>query len=379
MLINKPFTFDRVIRLLIGLTVVFLLFLLLKRLSDVLLPFLIAWLVAYLLDPIVRFFQYKLKLKNRILSVVVTLILLLAVVFGAGLEVVNLVSDEIKVLYEITSKYSEHLYLSSIIPLSWQKEINAYFLSMNLNDVLHNKEILNMIKSAVPQVWNVVNGSFNLLLSLTVGLVVLMYTVFILIDYDHITDGMLKIIPSKYQPIVTEVLSDLESGMNSYFRGQSLVALIVGILFAIGFSIINLPMAIVFGLFIGLLTLVPYLKVIALIPAALLGVLQYVETSSNISTIFLSIAIVFIVIQIIEDMVLVPGIMGKVTGLNPAVILLALSVWGSLMGIVGLIIALPLTTLIISYYKRFVLNDSEPVATAQEEDQDDNFSVNDDI
>lgn len=379
MLINKPFTFDRVIRLLIGLTVVFLLFLLLKRLSDVLLPFLIAWLVAYLLDPIVRFFQYKLKLKNRILSVVVTLILLLAVVFGAGLEVVNLVSDEIRVLYEITSKYSEHLYLSSIIPLSWQKEINAYFLSMNLNDVLHNKEILNMIKSAVPQVWNVVNGSFNLLLSLTVGLVVLMYTVFILIDYDHITDGMLKIIPSKYQPIVTEVLSDLESGMNSYFRGQSLVALIVGILFAIGFSIINLPMAIVFGLFIGLLTLVPYLKVIALIPAALLGVLQYVETSSNISTIFLSIAIVFIVIQIIEDMVLVPGIMGKVTGLNPAVILLALSVWGSLMGIVGLIIALPLTTLIISYYKRFVLNDSEPVATAQEEDQDDNFSVNDDI
>lgn len=379
MLINKPFTFDRVIRLLIGLTVVFLLFLLLKRLSDVLLPFLIAWLVAYLLDPIVRFFQYKLKLKNRILSVVVTLILLLAFVFGAGLEVVNLVSDEIKVLYEITSKYSEHLYLSSIIPLSWQKEINAYFLSMNLNDVLHNKEILNMIKSAVPQVWNVVNGSFNLLLSLTVGLVVLMYTVFILIDYDHITDGMLKIIPSKYQPIVTEVLSDLESGMNSYFRGQSLVALIVGILFAIGFSIINLPMAIVFGLFIGLLTLVPYLKVIALIPAALLGVLQYVETSSNISTIFLSIAIVFIVIQIIEDMVLVPGIMGKVTGLNPAVILLALSVWGSLMGIVGLIIALPLTTLIISYYKRFILNDSEPVTTTQEEVQDDNFSVNDDI
>lgn len=379
MLITKPFTFDRVIRLLIGLTVVFLLFLLLKRLSDVLLPFLIAWLVAYLLDPIVRFFQYKLKLKNRILSVVVTLLLLLAVIFGAGLEVVNLISDEIKVLYEITSKYSEHLYLSSIIPLSWQKEISAYFLSMNLNDVLHNKEMLNMIKSAVPQVWNVVNGSFNLLFSLTVGLVVLMYTIFILIDYDNITDGMLKIIPSKYQAIVTEVLSDLESGMNSYFRGQSLVALIVGILFAIGFSIINLPMAIVFGLFIGLLTLVPYLKVIALIPAALLGVLQYVETSTSISTIFLSIAIVFIVIQIIEDMVLVPGIMGKVTGLNPAVILLALSVWGSLMGIVGLIIALPLTTLVISYYKRFILNDSEPDNVSQEGPVSDNISVNEDI
>ena len=184
-----------------------------------------------------------------------------------------------------------------------------------------------------------------------------MYTVFILIDYDRITDGMLKIIPGKYQSIITEVLSDLQAGMNSYFRGQSLVALIVGILFAIGFSIIGLPMAIVFGLFIGALTMVPYLKIIALIPAALLGVLQYVEASKSISTIFISIAVVFIVVQVFEDMFLTPAIMKRVTGLNPAVILLALSVWGSLMGIVGLIIALPLTTLIISYYKRFVLND----------------------
>ena len=357
MLTTKPFTFDRVIRLLIGLTVVVLLFLLLKRLSDVLLPFLIAWLIAYMLDPIVRFFQFKLRFKNRILSVAVTLILLLAVIYGVGFELVALITDEVKKVIEITSKYSDKLYVSSIIPIEWQNEINSYFLSMNLNDLLQNKEIMNMVKSAATQVWHVLDGSVNLLLSLTVSLVVLMYTVFILIDYDRITDGMLKIIPGKYQSIITEVLSDLQAGMNSYFRGQSLVALIVGILFAIGFSIIGLPMAIVFGLFIGALTMVPYLKIIALIPAALLGVLQYVEASKSISTIFISIAVVFIVVQVFEDMFLTPAIMKRVTGLNPAVILLALSVWGSLMGIVGLIIALPLTTLIISYYKRFVLND----------------------
>ena len=357
MLTTKPFTFDRVIRLLIGLTVVVLLFLLLKRLSDVLLPFLIAWLIAYMLDPIVRFFQFKLRFKNRILSVAVTLILLLAVIYGVGFELVALITDEVKKVIEITSKYSDKLYVSSIIPIEWQNEINSYFLSMNLNDLLQNKEIMNMVKSAAPQVWHVLDGSVNLLLSLTVSLVVLMYTVFILIDYDRITDGMLKIIPGKYQSIITEVLNDLQAGMNSYFRGQSLVALIVGILFAIGFSIIGLPMAIVFGLFIGALTMVPYLKIIALIPAALLGVLQYVEASKSISTIFISIAVVFIVVQVFEDMFLTPAIMKRVTGLNPAVILLALSVWGSLMGIVGLIIALPLTTLIISYYKRFVLND----------------------
>ena len=69
--------------------------------------------------------------------------------------------------------------------------------------------------------------------------------------------------------------------------------------------------------------------------------------------------IVFLVVQGTQDLFLVPKIMGKAMGLNPAVILLSLSIWGSLLGIVGMIIALPITTLLISYYKRFVLNNEE--------------------
>jgi predicted PurR-regulated permease PerM len=68
---------------------------------------------------------------------------------------------------------------------------------------------------------------------------------------------------------------------------------------------------------------------------------------------------VFAVVQAIQDMYLTPRIMGRVMGLNPAIILLSLSVWGSLLGIIGLIIALPLTTLLISYYRRFVLNETD--------------------
>ena len=67
--------------------------------------------------------------------------------------------------------------------------------------------------------------------------------------------------------------------------------------------------------------------------------------------------IVFLVVQGIQDLFLVPKIMGKAMGLNPAVILLSLSIWGSLLGIVGMIIALPVTTLLISYYKRFVIRE----------------------
>jgi len=71
----------------------------------------------------------------------------------------------------------------------------------------------------------------------------------------------------------------------------------------------------------------------------------------------LALLIVIVIVQIVQDLFLTPKIMGKMTGLNPALILLSLSVWGSLLGIVGMIIALPMTTLILSYYKRFVLND----------------------
>ena len=145
--------------------------------------------------------------------------------------------------------------------------------------------------------------------------------------------------------------------MNSYFRGQSLIALIVGILFSIGFLIIDFPLAIGLGLFIGLLNLVPYLQLIGLIPTIALALMKSLETGQSFWVILLMALAVFAVVQTIQDMYLTPRIMGKVMGLNPAVILLSLSIWGSLLGFIGLIIALPLTTLCLSYYRRFVLKE----------------------
>jgi predicted PurR-regulated permease PerM len=71
--------------------------------------------------------------------------------------------------------------------------------------------------------------------------------------------------------------------------------------------------------------------------------------------IMLSALIVFAVVQTIQDTILTPKIMGHVTGLNPAIILLSLSIWGSLLGILGMVIALPMTTLLITYYQRYVI------------------------
>jgi predicted PurR-regulated permease PerM len=354
---TKPFTFDRTIRILIGLTVIVLLFFIVKRLSSVLLPFLIAWLIAYLLQPSVRFFQYKLKLKSRILSILCTLLLFLGGLGGLIMGLTPMVSNEITKMSQLIELYSRKINVNSFLPLAWQNEIMRYLSHLNLQTVLQDENIMSGIKKLAPQLWDLVNGSLDFLLGLTVVVIVFLYLIFILTDYEKIAANWIKLIPPKYRNLVSEIINDLETSMNRYFRGQALVALIVGVLFAIGFCVIKLPLAVVMGVLVGLFTMVPYLKIILIIPCVSLGFLHSIETGQPYVSVLLGIAIVYIVIQAFEDLVLVPKIMGKVTGLNPAVILLSLSIWGSLMGIVGMIIALPLTTLLISYYKRYVLKE----------------------
>jgi predicted PurR-regulated permease PerM len=352
---TKPYTFDRVIRIIIGTGVFVLLFLLIQRLSNVLLPFLVAWLLAYLLHPIVSFFQYKLKFRFRALSILTALILIVSVISGFLFIVIPMIAKEIAGMSKLISLYIQGVNVDSFIPIAWQNEIRIYLLQFDIQSVFSNPSIYEALKKLTPQFIEIANNSLAFILGITIVFVVFLYTIFILLDYENINLGWFAIIPKKYRGLVKDITVDIEIGMNRYFRGQALVALIVGILFAIGFSIIGLPMAILFGIFVGILNLVPYLQTISLIPALFLVFMQSIENGSSFGSELIGLIIVYALIQVFQDIFLVPKIMGKVTGMKPAVILLSLSIWGSLLGMIGLIIALPLTTLIISYYKRFVL------------------------
>jgi predicted PurR-regulated permease PerM len=358
---SKPFTFDRVVRLLIGLSTLVFVFFLVNRLSGALLPFLIAWLIAYLLQPFVRFFRITLKFKSLVLSIACTLLLVVGSLIGLVWVLAPMVSGEISKLSQLLILYTRGLNVNTFLPLEWQNEIRHYLLHFNIQSVFQDQNIMMVVKKLTPELWNIVNSSLDFILGLAAGVIVILYLILILLNYDKLVTGLFTIIPPKYRVLVTGIIVDIENGMNRYFRGQALISLIVGALFAIGFSIIHLPLAIILGLFIAIINMVPYLKVIAIIPSATMGLLRSVETGQGYGSILLGIAIVFVVIQLIEDLILTPKIMGKVTGLNPAVILLSLSVWGSLLGVVGMIIALPLTTLMMSYYKRFVLHEDKNV------------------
>lgn len=362
---KTPYTFDRVVRIIIGLTVLVLLFLLIRRLGSVLTPFFVGWLLAYLLHPIVSFFQYKLKFRSRVLAIVTTLVLIAGSMVGIVVLLIPMIAGEMKNMSVLLQSFADNFTFDSFLPIAWQHVMVNYISDIDILELLRNQNTIDVVKKVAPQLWSIVGSSMSFILSTVALIVVVLYLIFILMDYEKINNGWPSIIPPKYRGIVMEITGDIEDNMNRYFRGQALIALIVGILFAIGFVIIGLPMAIVFGLFVGLLNLVPYLQTIAIIPGFFLVLLKASEPGSSMGEVVLGISIVFALVQGFQDMVLVPRIMGKVTGMRPAVILLSLSIWGSLMGIIGMIIALPMTTLILSYYKRWVLRDENQEADPQ--------------
>jgi predicted PurR-regulated permease PerM len=250
-----------------------------------------------------------------------------------------------------------------------QSIINYLTNKSNLASLVQQSSFVDAVQSVMIQTWNVVSSTVNVAISLFGAFIVLLYMFFILMDYEIINESWVKLIPAGKRAFASMVAQDVKNGMNAYFRGQSLIAFIVGVLFSIGFLIIDFPLAIGLGLFIGFLNLVPYMQLFGFIPTILLAILKAAETGESFWVIMICALAVFAVVQLIQDMYLTPRIMGHVMGLNPAIILLSLSVWGSLLGIIGFIIALPLTTLLLSYYRRFVLKEGAPVPEITEQEQ----------
>ena len=353
---RETITFDRLVRWIgIGLLVLGIL-LLVNYLSSVLLPFFIAWFFAYLLYPIVKFVERHMHLP-RALSIILTLIVVIAIISGIVYLIIPPMIEQFEKLGQLATDYIQKTAHIKSIPTAitqwWlenQEEIGSFFRSDTFTDG---------IKTVMPGIFSFVGQTYSVIVSIIASFITLLYMFFILLDYEYLTDNWIKIFPKQVRPFWEELMGDVERELNNYVRGQGLVALIMGVLFCIGFTIIDFPMAIGLGIMIGIMDLVPYLHTFALIPTVLLALLKSADTGQNFWIILAMALAVFIIVQLICDMVVTPKVMGKAMGLNPAILLLSLSVWGALLGFIGLIIALPATTLLIAYYQRYVTKEGE--------------------
>ena len=125
-------------------------------------------------------------------------------------------------------------------------------------------------------------------------------------------------------------------------------------MFTIGLLLVGFPMPVALGCFIGIISFVPYLQVLGIVPGALLAMLRAAETGDNFWLLMAGLLAVYIVVQVIQDTVITPHVMGQIMGLSPAVILLTLSIGAAVGGIGGLIMALPVTTIGLKYYKAYI-------------------------
>lgn len=349
----QPYTFDRVVRLVISVFLFGIAFYFLYILKDVLLPFLVAWLIAYMLNPIVRFFQRKLHLAHS-LAVILTLLSTAGILTLVCIILEPYIEREIWQINSLIANYQLTDIGNNRLSVNISDMIARYINFNELKNSLSKDTIVEAVRYISPAIQSIFSNTISLLLGLAIVFITILYLIFILLDYDKINELWRYLIPPKHRPMVNRITNDVEYSMNKYFRYQALICLILSVLYAIGFQIIGLPLAIIFGIMVGLVHMIPYLQVITFPPAILLCWLRATQTGDNFWTLIGLTALVYVAVQCIMDLVLIPKIMGKAMGLNPAFILLSLSVWGSLLGIVGMIIAIPMTTLLLSYYKEFI-------------------------
>jgi len=357
---DRTLTFDRVIQLALFAGLVWGLVLLLDYLSDVLLPFFVGLLVAYFLDPVTNRVQHVIK--QRVLAALFTLVSITLAVSLVVWFMVPMVGNELADMGRTVSKMAANTELAQAakehLPENVWEEVNEILKHDDVKRYLTSDGAVQMAKDTakklLPGVWGVLSGAANVLTFITGLLVIMLYVVFLLIDYHNMAARWRDYLPPSMRDDVSRFVEEFIQATNRYFRSQALVACCVAVLFAIGFSIISLPLAILMGIFIGLLNMVPYLQIVGTIPCLLLAGLKALEQGDNFFGALGLVLLVFGVVQLIQETVLVSRLQGEAMGLSPAIILLSISVWGKLLGFLGLILALPLTCLGLIYYRRYL-------------------------
>ncbi len=348
---TKPITFDRVIRILAIVAVAVILIWFVNLLKNVLLPFCVACLVAYMLEPVVAFNQQWTHTRGRGLAVFLTLLQVSFVVGILCYFCVPSVIEEIHQIEIMLKNTAGRTVDMPFIPAEIHKYVDRYLNPEVIGQLLQDGRLTSLLDKGS----SLVGATIDFLMHTLEWLLTFIYIIFIMLDYKRLMHGFRRLVPPRMRKVAYRVGDDIKHNMNRYFRSQALIAACAAVFYCVGFSIVGIPLAIVLGIVVGILYMIPYFQYVTLIPVAAVCFISSMNGDARFWVLFGQCGLVYLVSQCICDYVLTPKIMGKSMGLNPAVILLSLSVWGALLGLIGMIIALPLTTLLLAYYQEFVI------------------------
>ncbi|MFT4577831.1 MAG: putative PurR-regulated permease PerM [Nitrospinales bacterium] len=306
-------------------------------------PFLIAFALAYLLDPLVDRMSSS-KRVSRTASVLFLMVAFFALVVFAGIFLVPILSMQTENLVQNIPVYIGIVQDWLRPLLDMVRGLDPVKVEEILNEGLSRFGELPMkaIQFSGKLLWGSISNLFNIILMVANLVIIPVVMFYLLRDFDSIIEKLLALVPPRFQIKTKETVVEIDQVLSSFVRGQLMVVGLMGVMYAIGLFLCDTPMSLSLGLMAGLVNLVPYLGlVLGFAPAALLTFMHTQEWMP-----VLGVAGVFAFVQAMEGMVITPRVVGENIGLHPVAVIFAVLLGGELFGLVGMILGVPIVAVL---------------------------------
>jgi len=313
-------------------------------LSPILTPFIVAAFLAYLGDPLVNKLV-KLHLSRSLAAIIVFTVILL-LLLGLMILLVPLLSDQMQMLIQKIPVIILWIQESIIPWLQTHFDIKANLdpASVKATLMAHWQQAGSIADKVIKTIGQSTRVLFEILMNLVLIPVV---TFYLLRDFPKLTKHMKNFIPRKYISDITQLLAQCNAVLGAFFRGQLLVMLILGVIYSMGLMIIGVELALLVGVIIAILSIVPYLgTIVGLLLAVIATLIQFHDVTHIVYVLIL-----FVGGHILEGMVLTPLLIGDRVGLHPVAVIFAILAGGALFGFFGILLAIPVAAVIMVLLK----------------------------
>jgi predicted PurR-regulated permease PerM len=300
--------------------------------QDLLTPFLIASILVYLLNPLVDKLEGSgirrgVAVSLIFIGIIFVLFIIIVIFYDSIINEINTFKDKVPLYF---NKIKSSLEESATI-----LEKNISFLPKgNLKKLINEKssELPQIIEKSIPSLIT------KFIEVITGTLIVLFTTFFMLKDGRTFRKEIIKLVPNKYFETFLCLLYEINKQIGNYIRGQIIDCVIVGILSIIGLSLIGLKYAIIIGIVSGITNIIPYLgPIMGMIPGIFICIIEHHSMLMAINVV-----VVLIIVQLIDNVVISPLAVGKSVDLHPLAVIISVTVGGALMGVWGMLLAVPL-------------------------------------
>lgn len=329
----------------------YLLYHFMRLTGDVWIALIVAYLVAYLLNPFVSWIERK---TNRVVGMVVLVFALILFIAFIGLLGVQISSQFSAILLQVPSL------LESIqaIPYRLGRLIDPRFggtfeqIYVTLQGLFQG-----LLRDFLPRLENTQDGGSQGILQTLVRLggggaqvgIILILSIYFIYNFDRYTRSFIRAFPHRHRPMIEELTTTAGQSVGGYVRGQLLIALIVGVMTFIGLTLVGVPLALALGVLTGICNFIPYLgPIIAMIPTAIVA-----STEGNTQVI--GAVIVLLVVNQIDGNIISPMVMAQTAEIDPVTVIVAILFGIAFFGLLGAVIAVPVAAFLKVLYTNYYI------------------------